>query len=355
MTRREAQAQSSQVVNRKAKQPTLFNQRFSKESLKAKALADTDNGFITQSPDEESLLTPIRSDDVMAMLDEGKMIWTASNKSIYATSQNSDLSPSNKRAAFTNRIFAGAEVIGGVVQTAAGVGFGILTIETGVGLAVGGVTALRGLDHIETGLKCLWTGEAETTAFGRAAHEFGLDNIGTTAMEVGFDLVMPGGLAGGIKLVGPRLFSSIEKTGAYLSTSISDGEGLGKLTNSAVRISQKGLDLVTQHLSKFGPVKENELMLLRLNEALRSGKTVTGADASFYIHEVTEATKMSKGMNYIEAHQFALSKYQVSPFSVYHPDVINAVNAIEPGSFNNKWIDFWSNYQPKLHHITPEL
>ncbi|MDF2866531.1 MAG: hypothetical protein K0S11_1, partial [Gammaproteobacteria bacterium] len=50
MTRREAQAQSSQVVNRKAKQPTLFNQRFGKESLKAKALADTDNGFTTLSP-----------------------------------------------------------------------------------------------------------------------------------------------------------------------------------------------------------------------------------------------------------------------------------------------------------------
>ncbi len=218
---------------------------------------------------------------------------------------------------------------------------------------MGGVTALRGLDHIGTGLKGLWTGEAETTAVGRAAQEFGLGHNGTMALEVGLDLGLPGGLAGGIKWARPQLFGSIEKTGAYLSTSISDGEGLGKLTNSTVRISQKGLDLVTQHLSKFGPVKENDLMLLRLNEALRSGKPVTGADASFYIHEVTEATKMSKGMGYIEAHQFALNKYQVSPFSVYHPDVISAVNAIEPGSFNSKWIDFWSNYQPILHKIPP--
>lgn len=73
-------------------------------------------------------------------------------------------------------------------------------------------------------------------------------------------------------------------------------------------------------------MKENELMLSRLEYALNNNLPLTGADASFYIHEATEATKMIKGMEYTDAHQFALNKYQVSPFSVYHLDVINEIN-----------------------------
>ena len=53
-TRREAE--QPQASNRKAKQPTLFNQRYSKERLKAKALPDTEQGVITQSPDDNDVL-----------------------------------------------------------------------------------------------------------------------------------------------------------------------------------------------------------------------------------------------------------------------------------------------------------
>jgi filamentous hemagglutinin len=91
----------------------------------------------------------------------------------------------------------------------------------------------------------------------------------------------------------------------------------------------------------------------RLENALNTGQPLTDADASFYIHEVTEATKMSKGMLYNNAHNFALGKYQVSPFSVYHADVINQVNALEPGSFNNRWLDFWDKYSNKSYNPSP--
>lgn len=53
---------------------------------------------------------------------------------------------------------------------------------------------------------------------------------------------------------------------------------------------------------------------------------------------------MSRGMSYTDAHQFALDKYKVSPFSVYYPDVISQVNVLEPGSFNNRWFEFWDEY-----------
>lgn len=85
--------------------------------------------------------------------------------------------------------------------------------------------------------------------------------------------------------------------------------------------------------------------------AMTNGQKVTGADASFYMHEVAESTAMkplmARGMSFSDAYDIAhpasLQKYQVSPFSVYHPDVIRQVNLLEPGSFNNNWIEFWSN------------
>lgn len=51
---------------------------------------------------------------------------------------------------------------------------------------------------------------------------------------------------------------------------------------------------------------------------------------------------MKKGLDYNAAHQGALNNYQVSGYSVYHPDVISAVNAREPGSINSNWLQFWS-------------
>jgi len=78
-------------------------------------------------------------------------------------------------------------------------------------------------------------------------------------------------------------------------------------------------------------------MVERLRTALSSGRSISGADASFYFHEVSEATMMGRGMAYDVAHPAALSKYGVSPFSVYHPDVINAL----PEAFGSNWAAFW--------------
>ena len=49
------------------------------------------------------------------------------------------------------------------------------------------------------------------------------------------------------------------------------------------------------------------------------------------------AAMMERGMGYDAAHAAALQKYGVSPFSVYPPQVIQAL----PGSFNQKWFNFW--------------
>jgi hypothetical protein len=115
------------------------------------------------------------------------------------------------------------------------------------------------------------------------------------------------------------------------------GQGLGKLEGMEINVSQKGLDIVKNHISTFDSYAPNQAMIQRIESALQSGKLLTGADASFYMHEVSEFTKMGKGMGYDVAHASAIQNYEVSPFSVYHPDVIKSM----PGEFNSSWFKFW--------------
>ena len=91
------------------------------------------------------------------------------------------------------------------------------------------------------------------------------------------------------------------------------------------------------HITQFGSWPQNTAMIARLRGALSIGADITGADASFYFHEVSEATMMGKGITYDAAHAAALGKYGVSPFSVYAPDVIQA----SPELFGPNWSEFW--------------
>jgi RHS repeat-associated protein len=125
-------------------------------------------------------------------------------------------------------------------------------------------------------------------------------------------------------------------TGAFLEGA-RGGTGLGKLAGRSLRVSEKGLAIVERHLTGFDAVPQNAAMVSRLRTALEAGARVTGADASFYVHEVHEATLMGRGLIYDVAHEAALLKYNVSPFSVYHPDVIRA----NPRIFGSPWLDFW--------------
>jgi hypothetical protein len=136
--------------------------------------------------------------------------------------------------------------------------------------------------------------------------------------------------------VGLRAPAAAAGTGAF-SEGASGGAGLGRLATAELRVSQQGLQTVEQHLARFGSVPQNEAMIARLREALTQGRRISGADASFYMHEVNEATLMGRGLTYEVAHASALSKYQVSPFSVYHPEVIQAF----PSQFNQNWLRFW--------------
>lgn len=123
-----------------------------------------------------------------------------------------------------------------------------------------------------------------------------------------------------------------------LEGAVAGGVGFGKLAGRPISLSAKGLAKVEQHLAQFGDVPENAAMIGRLRAALSGGGSITGADASFYMHELAEATMMGRGMLYDAAHAAALSKYGVSPFSVYAREVVAASPhfSTSPG-----WVAFW--------------
>jgi len=118
---------------------------------------------------------------------------------------------------------------------------------------------------------------------------------------------------------------------------IGDGCAFGELLGMEIYVTREGLDTVKKHISRFDPWAPNEAMIKRLENALQSGKRITGADASFYTHELAEYEFMQNGMSYDDAHKAAFDKYDVSPFTVYHPDVIKAY----PGEFSTAWFEFW--------------
>ncbi len=104
-----------------------------------------------------------------------------------------------------------------------------------------------------------------------------------------------------------------------------------------IRVTEKGLGIVKQHLEQFGRHGPNDAMIGRLRDAMKAGTRVAGPDANFYLHELNEATLMGRGMTYEVAHAAALGKYGVSPFSLYAPSVVQAY----PALFNSAWFTYW--------------
>jgi len=127
-----------------------------------------------------------------------------------------------------------------------------------------------------------------------------------------------------------------------------DGNGFGKLSGNEYHVTEQGIQTIESHLSRPEFIDsytgrtaleepENATMINRLMSALSQGQAVSGADASFYLHELYENTLMGDGMGSVEAHEAALARYEVSPFSIYHSDALLA----NPGAFGLPYFEFW--------------
>ena len=152
------------------------------------------------------------------------------------------------------------------------------------------------------------------------------------------------GMAGGF-IEGEVEAGVLEGTGAFRAGTMWTGERLGVLAGRELRVSARGIGIVEEHLSQPAFLEggtmypHNAAMIERVRDALDSGIRIHGADASFYMHEVHEATLMARGVPYDAAHAQALAKYRVSPFSVYHAEVVRRFASY----FNSEWLRFWSD------------
>ena len=108
-------------------------------------------------------------------------------------------------------------------------------------------------------------------------------------------------------------------------------------TGYTVKPSQTGLNMIRQHLSGDLSANFNDAMITRVENALKGGGQLVGADANFYLHEIKETTLMGKGMSYAEAHAAALKAYGHVEFDLYHPNVISSM----PEEFGSKWFEHW--------------
>ncbi|HRJ87051.1 MAG TPA: RHS repeat-associated core domain-containing protein [Pyrinomonadaceae bacterium] len=143
-----------------------------------------------------------------------------------------------------------------------------------------------------------------------------------------FDVAL---LGNPFRFIGSRALSGTQRT----STTLLDST----VSTRSVVVTPKGLDIVKNHLARFGDDAGNSGMVRRLEDAIKSsGGRVTGADRNFYVHELKESTLFRRNLfTSDEAHKIALRWDNANPFSLYHRDVIRA----NPRIFNPNFMQYW--------------
>ncbi|MCC5635501.1 hypothetical protein LC593_06490 [Nostoc sp. CHAB 5844] len=113
---------------------------------------------------------------------------------------------------------------------------------------------------------------------------------------------------------------------------------LGNLIDQEYDVELENIEIIKKHISKFDQFLPSQKMIERLQQALDLGQKISGADASFYFHELKESELMAQGYDWYTAHPMAIAHYGVSPYSLYHPEVIKAY----PEDFNRNWRKAWN-------------
>ena len=103
-----------------------------------------------------------------------------------------------------------------------------------------------------------------------------------------------------------------------------------------INATREGLIDISHHLSSLDADPANAIMYGRLTEAFEGGRPLTGVDANFYTHEVTESGLMNSGLSWQTAHAQTL-EIQGIPYvrgytsQLYTPEALRASEA-----FNNQ-------------------
>jgi hypothetical protein len=121
-----------------------------------------------------------------------------------------------------------------------------------------------------------------------------------------------GTMTGGIYRTGRGEFVDIDRAGTAIRN----------LSTSKIKVTDRGIGVVENHLSRFGNWGHNNAMLKRLRD-ISSGKAKpTQIDLDFYAHELRESVRLRQLGNatgevsrplYLKAHNAALREYGI-PF-----------------------------------------
>jgi hypothetical protein len=112
------------------------------------------------------------------------------------------------------------------------------------------------------------------------------------------------------------------------------GDPIRQLTSDRIRITNRGVDVVEQHVARFGPDPANQAMIERLRDIAAGQLEATGADLNFYSHELREFVRYRRqgfpiGDDYdlwINAHTATLEDYGLRELgaagnrNLFHPD-----------------------------------
>ena len=112
------------------------------------------------------------------------------------------------------RIAGGLQLIGGIAETAAGIGFAVFTAETGVGIAAGIAVALHGLDQTQAGIRTLVSGQTTDTLTSTALQKAGVPRPYANLIDAGISIVGTVGLGIATKISQAGKISQVAKAGA---------------------------------------------------------------------------------------------------------------------------------------------
>jgi hypothetical protein len=114
------------------------------------------------------------------------------------------------------------------------------------------------------------------------------------------------------------------------------GGPVRQLSSDRIRITDRGVDVVEQHVARFGPDSANQTMIERLRDIAAGRLRATKADLNFYTHELREFVRYRRqgfpigaGDDYDlwnNAHTAALEDYGLRELDddgnriLFHPD-----------------------------------
>jgi hypothetical protein len=211
-----------------------------------------------------------------------------------------------------------------------------------VGAAIRAIDTADAIEGAVDGLEAIVAGIADVRQNGLNRQNVFQIGFGGLGVLGGITAIAPMGK--GAKGLAPKVASPGRPLGGRGPISgrtfdpANAGGSIRQLTTKKIKITNRGIDFVEKHLSRFGADSANQGMVKRLR-VIASGKIApTQADLNFYSHELRESTRykrlgfpsgqpsaMDAAYNlWNNAHTATLEDYLLreGPGVLYHPSII---------------------------------